>query len=276
MPEVVTVETRIRTFTVPVPPVDLETTRINLPSFGPFRFPNIRLRARRFDLPTISIPETTLFIPTVDVRQDLLDLGSTQSFFLPTDVDADLFVNRTFFSFLGGRVTFTVPTSISLSGPFIDYDEFGPFDLGSIFIPEIDVGTRTETIGGQVFRLPDIETPSLNVDLPSIPELTLPDLDVPTGAALVGEVVVPDPTGIDVDVSLNLDEIRSFALQPIPDGLITDAEAYVLSAAVSEFRDQLGDGIISTFKTVTNEILDVVLTDETQERLQDQARDKDP
>lgn len=276
MPDFLTAEASVDTVDIPTPPVELDRETVSFPTFGPFRLPDIDFGPFRFDLPDVSIPEVNVPVPSVDVRTDfesLPDIGP-----IP-DVDVDLpFLDIDTDPVTIPVVDYTIwvvdPFGSELVGGDVDISFYDIDTPGFIPVPDVDVRVTDFPVGGQFFRIPDVDIPGIDVRLPDIPELSLPDVAVPVGARLTGSFGVADPTTLSVSVGVEWGSVQSFVLQPIPGGFLTEPVVWAFESVLSELESRITVDTAKRIEQVLDGFLELLLSDETKQKVNDLRREE--
>jgi len=273
MADLIEVRSRIDSISVPIPEVTVGTRTLSLPSFPGVSLPDLTLPDIALDLPTISVPRATVTVPSVAVRAERVALPSLPGFDLPVGVTARIEPTLATIDLPLVEESVTVVVGLELIGPELDTIPVAGLDLPDLTIPSVTVQLREETVGGAVVYLPDLRPPLPDLDLPDVPGLSLPSIPLPEVSVAVSSVPVPDPTTLRVTARLRAARLRRELLGDLPEGLLSDPTAFVFTAALAEVRRRLGDGLVPLLREIAEGILQVALSEETKERLRDQAGD---
>jgi hypothetical protein len=278
MADVLTVEVTIGSKSVPAPPVIFSERVVQFPSFGPIEGVDVDYGPFTINLPTLELPTFSLVVPEVG-----LDETEPPTFRVGPIPVPEVRLPRLEKAFIeisaeevGIDVTVLDPFRTQLVGGEVDTRQEEVVLSFPEPIPEVEIGARRLEFGGDVLSLPSFEIPGLEINTPTVPEVTLPDVTVPTDISLEGSVDVADPTSLQANVTLDLEAIRSFVLEPVPGGLLDDPLLFVLSEAVDRLTSDGKDAVVRALREVTNALLVALTSEETRERLSDRVSDREP
>jgi len=276
MARFITVSTSVSSVSVPTPPVSFDTESVSFPDVGPYEIPDIDVDPVFITFPDIDIPEITVPFPDLSVTTDTEVFDLSQSFAVPDvtlpELDPDfseIDIPLTDFSFY-----ILDPFGTRLSGGSVGIDILRLSFGFTVDVPDPSLSTRDRSFGGQSFDLPAVFVPGIDVDTPDIPRITFPTVTVPTSASLTGSVAVPDPTSLSVSVAIDWDSVSSFILSPIPDGFLSDPAQWVFDTALAMAERNVTTPVAETLRRVGEGFFELLLGDETKQRLQDRRRDR--
>lgn len=269
--EFVSVDVTVSTTSIPAPPIKLSSRTKELPSFDGVPIPDIDIGGGTLETPDIDVDLGTIPVPEVSVGTRSRDLGSTPGFFLP-DVSLPTLRVETFeVELFGSSFDVVDPRDSRLVGGSVGVEFNNGLALPSILIPTVDVGTQDLPLPRVQQSLPDIPIPRFAQELPDVPAFAPGPLQIPTGGRLTGSVGVVDPTGVDAAVEFDFTGLQAEVLSPLPSSFIGDPAEYVFQTVLSELESRVTVDVAERVKGVLDGFLELLLAEETKERLRDQA-----
>jgi hypothetical protein len=297
MSDFLTLDVTVSERSISAPPIDLSFDTVTLPTIGPYSVGGIDFDGAFYNLPDLYVPplpvpypdlsvgseERTISVPvpfpTADFTPPDLEI-ETKSFRIPVaGVTIDI-VDPLRSSLDGGNVgldlnwqsfgrTVDVPDpSLSIGKRYITGSSLDPFNFGSdVFTsnPSNDPILNTP--------LPTISIPPIRNDGLSIPEFDLPSFGYVDGVSLAGSVTVPDPAGISVDASLDIDGLADYVLDPIPSDFLANPTQWAFFAVLDETANHITETVAQALREITEGFFDLLMESETKERLREQNRD---
>jgi len=270
MPEdFLTVDVTVSRRSIPAPPVSIDTAPVILPDVPSLDIKDVFKPPQVFILPSVDLPPDTFEVDVPTRAFSSIPLPDTESFEVPEVLLPILNVATQARNILDRFLAVIDPERTRLIGGSVFQRLVRGLELPEALVPDVDIEQEIRETTGLFQNLPNIIVDGVDIPQPDFGGRDFPNVSVPTGAGLEGSVEVPDPTGIDVDVDLDTTGLRSFALEPVPDGILSDPKAFAFTAARAYFEAQLGLGITTALRSTVEATLQVVLTEDTRERLRE-------
>jgi hypothetical protein len=269
----VTAELSIGTTTIPTPPVEFELKEIPLPDIPSIPGPGIQFDGVVQDIPDIRFNPDPISVPLPELGTQELDLDETPAIPVP-----DINFPELDFKPLTIPVGFTEVTvprldTLELRGGGFELRDGPTLDLGTVTAPDFSVETVPVALPSFVQELPRIVVPEFALPSTLFGGVELPNVTVPTGAELAGEQQIPSLDQSSVDVELRTDKLRRFILRDVPSGLLTDPLGYVGEQAFSFVEANITSVLARRIKAIVNGFLDLLLAEDTKQRLRDRGDD---
>lgn len=273
MSDLIDVQVRFDTFTLPIPTVNVGESELSLPTLPGVDLPSIPVPDVTVGREFVSLPEAVVPVPRVQVEPRRLALPSIPGFPYVRDLKVDIRVEFGVVDIPFTSRDPTLPVDVELIGPSIDFGFFDPPDLPDVTVPEIDVSIDQVRVGGGTVTVPDVRVRPDRVDLPDIQPTRLPSVPLPTVQVDVDGVEVIDPRSIRVEVTTRLGRLRQAVLSPVPDGLLSDPGSWVFETVFTEAARRVGDGLADRLKALLDGLLDDRLSQSTKQRLRERGRE---
>jgi hypothetical protein len=269
MSDFLTVDVSVSSISIPTPPVVFDQETVAFPVIGPYGIPDIDYGPFRFNLPNVDIPQIYVPDPSLDPGTTTLYESFSFRFFVP-DVDLpELSVEYEFIEIPVVDFGFWIldPFEIELTGGSVGWETIDVDETISINVPDPGLSVDYTSVGGGTVTFQDISIPGLDVDTPNIPRFNLPSVTVPIGASLDGSQPVPDPTTIQASASIDVDGIAAYVLSPLPADFVANPAEWVFWTVLDEVESHITVDVAKRLRDVSEGFLELVLEEETKERL---------